>query len=125
MATVETPHLRGPLTVPADDKAVGAMAHHRWMLPSLLAGQAIAAMNTSIANVAAPVLRDDLGISGALLQMVVAGYVLAYAVLLITGARLGDDYGYRRLFLIGGGLFAATPLLLGRAPGASRAIRRR
>src|SRR5262249_58422720 len=103
MATVEPPHLRGPLAVPADDKALGATSHHRWMLPSLLAGQAIAAMNTSIANVAAPVLRDDLGISGALLQMVVAGYVLAYAVLLITGARLGDDYVYRRLLLLRSG----------------------
>ncbi len=89
---------------------------HRLMLPLLLAGQAMAAMDTSIANVAAPVLRNDLGISGALLQMVVAGYVLAYAVLLVTGARLGDDYGYRRLFLLGVGLFTASSLACGLAP---------
>lgn len=89
---------------------------HRWMLPMLLAGQAMAAMDTSIANVAAPSLRADLGVSGALLQMAVAGYGLAYAVFLISGARLGDLYGYRRLFVIGVALFSGSSLTCGLAP---------
>ncbi|MGZ2749641.1 MFS transporter [Burkholderia stagnalis] len=91
-------------------------APHRHMLPLLLIGQGMAAMDTSIVNVAAPALRADLGISGALLQLVVAGYILAYAVFLITGARLGDDYGYRRLFVIGLAIFTVSSLACGVAP---------
>ncbi|PAJ81908.1 MFS transporter [Burkholderia ubonensis] len=87
------------------------------MLPLLLIGQGMAAMDTSIVNVAAPALRADLGISGALLQLVVAGYILAYAVFLITGARLGDDYGYRRLFVTGLAIFTVSSLACGVAPG--------
>ncbi|MFA8358968.1 MFS transporter [Burkholderia ubonensis] len=89
---------------------------HRRMLPLLLIGQGMAAMDTSIVNVAAPALRADLGISGALLQLVVAGYILAYAVFLITGARLGDDYGYRRLFVTGLAIFTVSSLACGVAP---------
>ncbi|WP_232466013.1 MFS transporter [Burkholderia ubonensis] len=92
-------------------------APHRRMLPLLLIGQGMAAMDTSIVNVAAPALRADLGISGALLQLVVAGYILAYAVFLITGARLGDDYGYRRLFVTGLAIFTVSSLACGIAPG--------
>ncbi|KVP73102.1 MFS transporter [Burkholderia ubonensis] len=92
-------------------------APHRRMLPLLLIGQGMAAMDTSIVNVAAPALRADLGISGALLQLVVAGYILAYAVFLITGARLGDDYGYRRLFVTGLAIFTVSSLACGVAPG--------
>ncbi|TCW84064.1 MFS transporter [Burkholderia sp. SRS-46] len=95
----------------------GHAAPHRRMLPLLLIGQGMAAMDTSIVNVAAPALRADLGISGALLQLVVAGYILAYAVFLITGARLGDDYGYRRLFVIGLAIFTVSSLACGVAPG--------
>lgn len=57
--------------------------------------------DTSIVNVAVPVLQSDLGASFAQSQWVVAVYQLAYAVLLITGGRLGDLYGRRRLFVVG------------------------
>lgn len=88
----------------------------RWMLPVLLVGQAMAAMDTAIVNVAAPALHDDLGISGAHLQMVVTGYILAYAVFLITGARLGEIYGFRRMFISGLALFTFASLICGLAP---------
>jgi len=105
-----------PALVPVIPDAISRQVPNAWMLPLLLAGQAMAAMDTSIANVAAPALRDDLGISGAVLQMVVAGYGLAYAVLLITGARLGDDFGYRRMFMIGVSIFTIASLACGAAP---------
>ena len=89
-----------------------------WMLTLLLVGQALAAMDTAIVNVAAPTLKADLGVSGALLQLTVAGYGLAYATLLITGARLGDHFGYRRLFIIGVAVFSASSLIC----GASRSV---
>lgn len=84
----------------------------------LLAGQAMAALDGSITNVAAPSIRHDLGTSGAVLQLVIFAYILAYAVLLVTGARLGDDFGYRRLFTIGLGVFTLASLACGAAPTA-------
>lgn len=104
-----------PALFPAAPPIASSDSASAWMLPVLLTGQAIAAMDTAIVNVAAPTLKADLGISGALLQMTVAGYGLAYATLLITGARLGDHFGYRRLFIIGVTLFSASSLLCGAA----------
>ena len=96
-----------------------APARHRLMLLVVLVGQFMAAVDTSIVNVAAPAIRHDLGISGALLQLVIAGYVLAYAVLLVTGARLGDDYGYRRVFVLGVAIFTLASLACGLAPSTA------
>lgn len=108
------------MTLPAGPGSTNTgLRRHKLMLPLLLAGQAMAAMDTSIANVAAPAMRADLGITGALLQMAVAGYVLAYAVFLITGARMGDDHGYRRMFMIGVGLFTLSSLACGLAPSTT------
>jgi MFS family permease len=66
--------------------------------------------------VATPSIHSDLGASGAALELVIGGYLIAFAVLLITGARLGQIHGYRRVFLAGVGLFTAASLLCGLAP---------
>src|SRR4051794_39727611 len=63
------------------------------VLGVLLLGQFMAILDVSIVNVAAPTLRVDLNASGAGLQLAIAGYTISYAVLLITGARLGDRLG--------------------------------
>jgi len=84
-------------------------------LAVLLAGTFMASLDTAIVNVAGPAIQRDIGVSGAALQLVISGYALAYAALLITGARLGDDHGHRRLFLAGLGGFTATSLLAGLA----------
>jgi MFS family permease len=86
--------------------AAGRRSARRWLLPVLLAGQTMATLDGSIVNVALPSIARDLRASGAALQLVVAGYLLAYAVLLVAGARLGDSRGYRTLFV--GGLAAFT-----------------
>jgi MFS family permease len=86
------------------------------LLAVLLAGQAIANIDTAIVNVATPSIHADLGASGAQLQLVVSGYILAYAVLLITGARLGHLWGYRRMFVLGLGAFTLASLGCGIAP---------
>ncbi|MEK8109845.1 hypothetical protein NKG94_46195 [Micromonospora sp. M12] len=62
----------------------------------LLTGQAMASMDTSIAAVAAPTIRADLTGPPALTQLVLAGYTLAFAVLVVTGARLGARHGPTR-----------------------------
>jgi MFS family permease len=87
----------------------------RGLLPIVLTGQFLAILDVSIVNVAGPTIRADLHASGAGLQLVIAGYTIAYAMLLITGARLGDIGGHRRTFLGGLGLFTAASLACGLA----------
>jgi MFS family permease len=88
----------------------------------LLAGQFIANVDTAIVNVATPSFRANLHASGAELQLIVAGYTLAYAMLLITGARLGEMRGYSRIFLVGLGGFTVASLACGLAPDARALI---
>jgi MFS family permease len=85
-------------------------------LAVVLTGQIMAVVDTNIVNVAIPAMHATLGASGAGLQLVVAGYVIAYAVLLVTGARLGDILGHRRMFLAGVALFTLASLGCGLAP---------
>src|SRR3984885_14539000 len=85
-------------------------------LAVVLTGQIMAVIDTNIVNVAVPAMHATLGASGAGLQLVVAGYVIAYAVMLVTGARLGDILGHRRMFLAGVALFPLASLGCGLAP---------
>jgi MFS family permease len=64
-----------------------------------------------------PTIGRTLHASGAALQLVAAGYTVSYAMLLITGARLGELYGRRRLFLAGVAVFTLSSLACGLAPG--------
>jgi EmrB/QacA subfamily drug resistance transporter len=73
-------------------------------------------LDATIVNVALPSIRDDLGASGAQLEWTVGGYLLAFAVLMITGGRLGDMLGRRRLFLTGVVGFTAGSALACVAP---------
>ncbi|MEU1361672.1 MFS transporter [Micromonospora zamorensis] len=83
----------------------------------LLTGQAMASMDTSIAAVAAPTIRADLAGPPALTQLVLAGYTLAFAVLVVTGARLGARHGPARVFLLGLTGFTVASLACGLAFG--------
>jgi EmrB/QacA subfamily drug resistance transporter len=58
-------------------------------------------LDSTVVNVAAPSIRTELGGSYSGLQWIAAGYTLALAVGLLTGGRLGDMYGRRRMLLIG------------------------
>jgi predicted MFS family arabinose efflux permease len=82
----------------------------------LLAGQAMASMDASILAVAAPSLRAELHASDAQLQLVVAMYTIAFATLVVTGARLGDVVGRRRAFVTGLAGFTLASLAGGLAP---------
>src|ERR1700742_1367278 len=88
------------------------------VLAVVLTGQIMAIIDTNIVNVAVPAMHATLGASGASLQLIVAGYTIAYAVLLVTGARLGDILGHRRMFLGGVALFTLASLGCGLAPSA-------
>lgn len=58
-------------------------------------------LDATIAQVALPTVRRDIGATDAQLEWVLSGYLLAFAVLLVTGGRLGDRFGRQRVFLVG------------------------
>jgi MFS family permease len=93
-----------------------ATTHGGRLLAVLLVAPFLAQADATIANVATPSIRTHLGASGAVLELVIGGYLIAFAVLLVTGARLGQTYGYRRLFVAGLALFGAASLACGLAP---------
>lgn len=99
-----------------------AITHHhgtgRWGLPVLLSAVFMTTADNSIVNVAVPSIERTLDASDAQLQLTVSGYVLAYAALLVTGARLGTIFGYRRIFLSGLCAFTLASLACGLAPDA-------
>jgi MFS family permease len=100
-----------------------AAERRRWlMLAVLITGQFMALLDVTIVNVAIPTIHARLHASGAALQLIVAGYTVAYAMLLITGARLGDLRGHRNLFLAGLGTFTVASLACGLAPGTGALI---
>ncbi|MDB5176252.1 MAG: drug resistance transporter, EmrB/QacA subfamily [Candidatus Saccharibacteria bacterium] len=73
-------------------------------------------LDSTIVNIAIPSIQSNLGASYAAIQWLVAGYSLAFAILLVTGGRMGDVFGYKKIFMIGVGGFTLASLLSGLAP---------
>jgi len=90
-------------------------AVHPLMLTALLTAQFMALLDTSVVNVAGPTIRTDLDTSGSGLQLIVSGYTIVYAMLIVTGSRLGGRYGFRRVFVAGLVAFTGASLLCGLA----------
>jgi EmrB/QacA subfamily drug resistance transporter len=89
----------------------------RWFVFAVvIAANIMDLMDATIVNVAGPSIRHALGGSASTLQWLPAGYTLAFAVFLITGARLGDMFGRRRLFLIGSAGFTVMSAACSAAP---------
>lgn len=86
-------------------------------LMTVLIGVFLPMTDFFIVNVALPTIDRDLHAPAGMLQLVVAGYAIAYALLLVVGGRLGDAVGRKRLFLAGMGAFTVTSLACGVAPG--------
>src|ERR1700745_189152 len=87
----------------APPAAAGEQADpRRWLtLIILLLAAFMNLLDVSIVNIAIPSIQRDLNASYADVQWALAGFTLAYALVLITGGRLGDTFGRKRLFLIG------------------------
>lgn len=113
----QTTDLRGIVPERGSRNGSGGLA-----LAVILLGQFMAMLDVSIVNVALPTMRADLGASGAGLQLVAVGYTISYAVLLITGARLGAIAGHRRLFHLGLAGFTAASLACGLAPSTGALV---
>ena len=88
--------------------AMSTKAATRWVVALTAIGSLMAALDTLVVATALPTIRLDLGASIEQLEWTVNAYNLSFAVLLITGAALGDRYGRRNLYALGLGLFAAS-----------------
>jgi MFS family permease len=79
----------------------------------------MAALDTTIGNVAASAIERDLAVAPGTAALAVTAYTLLYASCLITGARLGADRGRRQMFLVGIGVFTVASTAAGAAPDAT------
>src|ERR1700733_3434016 len=89
---------------------------NNWTLGIVSTGLFMVVLDNLVVSVALPSIHRDLGASIQSLEWTVNAYVLSYAVLLLTGAALGDRFGRRRMFMIGISLFTASSAAAALAP---------
>ena len=111
-----------PVTAPLAPAARAARPPGLLALLVMLSGTFMVVLDFFIVNVALPSIQRDLHTSAGALQLVVVGYGLANAAALITGGRLGDIHGRKRLFVIGVGLFTLASAACGLAPNAAALV---
>ncbi|MFE0643906.1 MFS transporter [Streptomyces sp. NPDC058877] len=94
--------------------AGAASDKRRWIaLAIVMTAAFMDLVDATIVNIAIPSIEKDLGASFGAIQWITAGYALAFAAGLITGGRLGDIYGRKRLFLLGTAGFTIASALCG------------
>lgn len=88
----------------------------RWLaLPVLLTGAFLPVLDFNVVNLALPAIRQNLGATSSEMQFVISAYAATYAVFLITGGRLGDWLGRKRMFMLGVVGFTLASALCGTA----------
>ena len=87
-----------------------------WTLAIVSIGLFMVVLDNLVVNVALPSIHRDLGASIQSLEWTVNAYTLSYAVLLLTGAALGDRFGRRRMFIAGIALFTVSSAAAALAP---------
>jgi EmrB/QacA subfamily drug resistance transporter len=88
----------------------------RWVLPATILGSSLSFIDGSVVNVALPAMQRDFRADLATMQLIVNGYMLMLASLILLGGSVGDRFGRRRIFLIGLCCFAGASLACGLAP---------
>ncbi len=86
-----------------------------WTLGSMCFALFMIMLDNTVVNVALPSIQRDLHASLSALEWTMNAYTLTFAVLLVTGGRLGDIFGRRRMFLFGVVVFGLSSLLIGLA----------
>jgi EmrB/QacA subfamily drug resistance transporter len=89
-----------------------------WTLGAVAFGLFMIMLDNTVVNVALPSIGRDLHVQTSSLEWVVTAYALTFAALLITGGKLGDLFGRRRIFVVGIAIFTASSLACGLAPSA-------
>ncbi|HEX8254896.1 MAG TPA: MFS transporter, partial [Thermoanaerobaculia bacterium] len=107
---------------PQDDREYTMTSQQRWTLTATILGSAMAFIDTTVINVALPVMQRDLraGVDDA--QWIVDAYLLVMSALILAGGSLGDRLGRVRVFTFGVVMFAAASLWCGAAPTANALI---
>ena len=99
------------------DCAVGA-----WVLLATILASSIAYIDESIVNVALPTIETDLATSAIVVQWLINAYTLSLSSLLLIGGAAGDQFGRRRLFIIGIIIFAVALVWCGFSPNVMQLI---
>jgi EmrB/QacA subfamily drug resistance transporter len=89
-----------------------------WTLGAVAFGLFMIMLDNTVVFVALSSIQSDLHISQSELEWVVSGYALTFAVLMLTGGKLADMFGRRRIFIVGLTIFTASSLACGLATGA-------
>jgi EmrB/QacA subfamily drug resistance transporter len=87
-----------------------------WTLAAMCFALFMVMLDNTVVNVALPSIQRDLHASLSALEWTVNAYTLTFAVLMVTGGRLGDIFGRRRMFLFGVVVFGLSSVVLGFAP---------
>ncbi len=118
-----------PVQGAIEPAGTGTMEHRagsergRWLAFAVVIAAAVMdLLDSTITQVAAPAIRRELGGSYAVIEWVTAAYALAMAAGLLTGGRLGDLFGRRRMLLIGLAGFVAASALCAAAGSAGELI---
>ena len=93
-----------------------------WTLGAMCFALFMMMLDNTVVNVALPSIQDDLGASLSSLEWAVNAYTLSFGVLLVTGGRLGDIFGRRRMFLLGVTIFALSSATAGLAQDTTMLI---
>ncbi|MFJ6569798.1 MFS transporter [Streptomyces sp. NPDC091292] len=102
------------MTSPTPQVAPGTPDRRRWFaLAIVMTAAFMDLVDVTIVNIAIPSIQRDEGATFSQIQWITAGYALAFAAGLITGGRLGDIHGRKRIFLIGIGGFTLASALCG------------
>ncbi|MGC4961638.1 MFS transporter [Gordonia sp. DT101] len=88
------------------------------ILGLVLLADALDMIDSTVTNIAAPTIADELGAGEGLIKWLGASYALAMGVLLVVGGRLGDKFGQRRVFLVGMAGFTIASAVCGLSPDA-------
>jgi EmrB/QacA subfamily drug resistance transporter len=99
-----------------------APANRAWILATAILGSSMAFIDSTVVNVALPVLQSELRVTLAGVQWVVESYALFLAALLLVGGSLGDIYGRRRIFVLGVVIFTAASVWCGLSPTIGQLI---
>ncbi|MDR6868328.1 MFS family permease [Microbacterium resistens] len=109
-------------TAPVPLRAIAETITPTWRYLGLVIAPGIGSYAFNAVTVTLPQLRTGFGASDAMLELVIAGYGIPFAVLLILGGRLGDRFGRHRLFAAGMSLFLVAAIACSLAPGIEALI---
>jgi EmrB/QacA subfamily drug resistance transporter len=119
MSVIKQPCDEGVIrSTPHSGKLVllGTKSAGTWVLVATILGSSMAFIDSTVVNVALPVLQTELRATVADVQWVVEAYALFLAALILVGGSLGDHYGRRRMYATGIALFTLASLACGFAP---------